>query len=65
MLDLGASINVMRYSICNSLNLGRIEETNIIIQLTNRYNAYSKGLLKMSLWMLMNWSFQLISISLK
>lgn len=43
MLDLGASINVMPYSIYNSLNLDPMEETGIIIQLADRSNAYSKG----------------------
>ena len=46
MLDLGASINVMPYSIYNSLNLGPMEETSIIIQLADRSNAYSKGVVE-------------------
>ena len=46
MLDLGASINVMPYSIYNSLNLGPMEETGIIIQLADRSNAYPKGVME-------------------
>ncbi|XP_062093889.1 uncharacterized protein LOC133799915 [Humulus lupulus] len=39
MLDLGASINVMPFSIYASLNLGPLEETEVIIQLADRSNA--------------------------
>ena len=46
MLDLGASINVMPYSIYASLSLGPLEETGVIIQLANRSNTYSKGVVK-------------------
>ena len=46
MLDLGASINVMPYSIYASLILGPLEETGVIIQLANRSNTYSKGVVK-------------------
>ncbi|XP_010245046.1 PREDICTED: uncharacterized protein LOC104588705 [Nelumbo nucifera] len=43
MLDLGASINVMPYSIYASLKLGPLNKTGVVIQLANRYNAYPKG----------------------
>ena len=46
MLDLGVSINVMPYSIYNSLNLGPMEETGIVIQLADRSNAYPKGVME-------------------
>ncbi|XP_027150163.1 uncharacterized protein LOC113759784 [Coffea eugenioides] len=46
MLDLGASINVMPKSIYASLNLGPLKETGIIIQLTDRTNAYPDGLIE-------------------
>ena len=46
ILDLKTSINVMPYSIYNSLNLGLMEETGIIIQLPDIFNAYSKGVVK-------------------
>ncbi|XP_027152139.1 uncharacterized protein LOC113752209 [Coffea eugenioides] len=46
MLDLGASINVMPKTIYTSLNLGPLKETAIIIQLTDRTNAYSEGLVE-------------------
>ncbi|XP_023742598.1 uncharacterized protein LOC111890746 [Lactuca sativa] len=36
MLDLGASINVMPYSIFKSLNVGPLEETGVIIQLADK-----------------------------
>ena len=37
MLSLRASINIMPYYIYASLNLGPLEETNVIIQLTNLF----------------------------
>ncbi|XP_071940716.1 uncharacterized protein [Coffea arabica] len=46
MLDLGASINVMPKSIYASLKLGPLKETGIIIQLADRTNAYSDGLVE-------------------
>ncbi|XP_052623276.1 uncharacterized protein LOC111904849 [Lactuca sativa] len=36
MLDLGASINVMPYSVFQSLNVGPLEETRVIIQLADK-----------------------------
>ena len=46
MLDLGASISVMPFSIYKSLNLGPLEETGIIIQLADRSHAYPKGVVE-------------------
>ncbi|XP_062086205.1 uncharacterized protein LOC133792316 [Humulus lupulus] len=46
MLDLGASMNVMSYSIYASLNLGPLEETGVIIQLADRSNAYPRGVVE-------------------
>ncbi|CAN6711687.1 unnamed protein product [Malus baccata var. baccata] len=43
MLDLGASINVMPYSIYASMNLGELKNDGVIIQLADRSNAYPKG----------------------
>ena len=43
MLDLGASINVMPYSIYASMNLGELKKDGMIIQLADRSNAYPKG----------------------
>ncbi|CAN6544562.1 unnamed protein product [Malus baccata var. baccata] len=45
MLDLGASINVMPYSIYASMNLGELKNDGVIIQLADRTNAYPKGVL--------------------
>ena len=42
MLDLGASINVMPFSIYVSLNLGALKEIGVVIQLPDRSNAYLK-----------------------
>ena len=39
MLDLGASINVMSYSIYASMNLGELKNDGVIIQLADRSNA--------------------------
>ncbi|CAN6572579.1 unnamed protein product [Malus baccata var. baccata] len=46
MLDLGASINVMPYSIYASMNLGELKNDEVIIQLADRSNAYPKGVLE-------------------
>ncbi|XP_070676279.1 uncharacterized protein [Malus domestica] len=46
MLDLGASINVMPYSIYESMNLGELKKDGVIIQLADRSNAYPNGVLE-------------------
>ncbi|XP_010247614.1 PREDICTED: uncharacterized protein LOC104590597 [Nelumbo nucifera] len=46
MLDLGASINVMPYSIYCALNLGPLKETRVVIQLADRSNAYPEGIVE-------------------
>ncbi|XP_027085046.2 uncharacterized protein [Coffea arabica] len=46
MLDLGASINVMPKSIYASLKLDPLKETEKIIQLADRTNAYPDGLVE-------------------
>ncbi|CAN6679705.1 unnamed protein product [Malus baccata var. baccata] len=46
MLDLGASINVMPYSIYASMNLGELKNDGVIIQLADHSNAYSKRVLE-------------------
>ncbi|CAN6687783.1 unnamed protein product [Malus baccata var. baccata] len=46
MLDLGAPINVMSYSIYASMNLGELKNDGVIIQLADRSNAYAKGVLE-------------------
>ncbi|XP_027166489.1 uncharacterized protein LOC113766504 [Coffea eugenioides] len=46
LLDLGVSINVMPKSMYASLNLGPLKETEIIIQLADRTNAYPNGLVE-------------------
>ncbi|CAN6678216.1 unnamed protein product [Malus baccata var. baccata] len=46
MLDLGASINFMPYSIYASMNLGALKNDGVIIQLADRSNAYPKGVLE-------------------
>ncbi|XP_070682409.1 uncharacterized protein [Malus domestica] len=40
--DLGASINVMPYSVYASMNLGELKKDGVIIQLVDRSNAYLK-----------------------
>ncbi|CAN6711497.1 unnamed protein product [Malus baccata var. baccata] len=42
MLDLGACINVMPYSVYASMNLGKLKNDGVIIQLADRSNAYPK-----------------------
>ncbi|CAL8085226.1 unnamed protein product [Prunus armeniaca] len=46
MLDLGASINVMPYSIYASMNLGELKNNGVIIQVADHSNAYPKGVLE-------------------
>ena len=46
MLDLGASINVMPYSVYASLKLGPLKQTGVIIQLADRSNAYLDGVIE-------------------
>ncbi|CAN6712738.1 unnamed protein product [Malus baccata var. baccata] len=46
MLYLGASINVMPYSVYASMNLGELKHDGVIIQLADRSNAYPKGVLE-------------------
>ncbi|XP_027174606.1 uncharacterized protein LOC113774250 [Coffea eugenioides] len=46
LVDLGAAINIMPRSIYNSLNLGPLEETSVIMQLADRSNAYPDGVLE-------------------
>ena len=53
MLDLGASINVMPYSIYASMNLGELKNDGVIIQLADRSNAYLKGVLE-DVWVQVN-----------
>ncbi|KAJ9168409.1 hypothetical protein P3X46_019936 [Hevea brasiliensis] len=46
MADLGASINVMSYSVFQTLNLGPLKETSVIIQLADHSNAYPLGVVE-------------------
>ncbi|CAN6706506.1 unnamed protein product [Malus baccata var. baccata] len=46
LCDLGASINLMPYSVYESLNLGDLKETKVVIQLADCLNRYPKGLLE-------------------
>ncbi|XP_062155157.1 uncharacterized protein LOC133863203 [Alnus glutinosa] len=46
MADLGASINVMLYSIYTSLKLGPLLKTGVVIQLADRSIAYPKGVVE-------------------
>ena len=46
MLDLGASINVMPYSIYVSLKLGPLNKFGVVVQLADRSIAYTKGVVE-------------------
>ncbi|XP_076916517.1 uncharacterized protein LOC143576272 [Bidens hawaiensis] len=46
MLDLGASINVLPYSIFKTLNVGPLKRTGVTIQLTDRSLVHPKGVLE-------------------
>ncbi|XP_021719104.1 uncharacterized protein LOC110686822 [Chenopodium quinoa] len=46
ILDLGASINVMPKSVYDTLNVGPLSKTNVVIQLADRSNAFPLGVLE-------------------
>ncbi|XP_074277677.1 uncharacterized protein LOC141601307 [Silene latifolia] len=46
MLDLGAFINVMPYSLYESMKLGPLHATSVVIQLAGRSNVYPKGIVE-------------------
>ncbi|KAJ9166961.1 hypothetical protein P3X46_021650 [Hevea brasiliensis] len=46
MANLGTSIDVMSNSVFQTLNLGPLKETSVIIQLADRSNAYPLGVVK-------------------
>ena len=46
MLDLGASINVLPYSLFKELGIGPLHETGIIIQLADRSTVIPKGVVE-------------------
>ncbi|KAJ0880394.1 putative aspartic peptidase domain superfamily [Helianthus annuus] len=46
MLDLGASINVLPYSIFKTLNVGPLKRTGVVIQLADRSIVRPKGVLE-------------------
>ncbi|XP_074297822.1 uncharacterized protein LOC141628603 [Silene latifolia] len=46
MLDLGASINVMPYSLYESMKPGPLHDTSVVIQLADRSNVYPKGIVE-------------------
>ncbi|XP_061993424.1 uncharacterized protein LOC133711297 [Rosa rugosa] len=46
LLDLGASINLMPFSVYESLNLGELKSTPVTIQLADRSIALPKGLVE-------------------
>ncbi|XP_026445701.1 uncharacterized protein LOC113346379 [Papaver somniferum] len=46
MIDLGAPVNVMHASIYESLNLGPLKETHIVLELADRTNVYPRGIIE-------------------
>ncbi|XP_076951755.1 uncharacterized protein LOC143625226 [Bidens hawaiensis] len=46
MLDLGASINVLPYSIFKTLNVGPLKRTGVVIQLADKSMVHPKGVLE-------------------
>ncbi|KAL0455919.1 UNVERIFIED_CONTAM: hypothetical protein Slati_0931100 [Sesamum latifolium] len=45
MCDLGVSINIMPLAIFESLNVGPLKETGVVLQLADRSIVYLKGVL--------------------
>ncbi|XP_052623683.1 uncharacterized protein LOC128129004 [Lactuca sativa] len=54
MLDLGASINVLPYSIFKTLNIGTLKKIGVIVQLVDRSLVHPKGVLEDVLVQVMN-----------
>ncbi|XP_026459425.1 uncharacterized protein LOC113360093 [Papaver somniferum] len=46
MLELGASVNIMPTSIYESLKLGPLKPTNIVLELADHTNVYSRGIIE-------------------
>ena len=46
MLDLGASINVLPYHVYETLDLGPLQRTRVVIQLADRSSVYPKGVVE-------------------
>ncbi|XP_076943428.1 uncharacterized protein LOC143613665, partial [Bidens hawaiensis] len=46
MIDLGASINVLPYSIFQTLNVGPLKRTGVVIQLADKSMVHPKGVLE-------------------
>ncbi|XP_073123382.1 uncharacterized protein [Henckelia pumila] len=46
MLDLGASINVMSYSVYASLKLGPLNETTIVVQMADKSTIFPRGVVE-------------------
>ncbi|VFQ74772.1 unnamed protein product [Cuscuta campestris] len=46
LCDLGASINVMPYSVFVSLNIGTLNESSVVIKLADRSSVYPEGLVE-------------------
>ncbi|XP_023738019.1 uncharacterized protein LOC111886010 [Lactuca sativa] len=46
MLDLGASVNVLPYSVYKSIGIGTLTKTGMIVQLANRSIVHPKGVLE-------------------
>ena len=46
LVDLGASVNLLPYSVCVELGLGELEPTNITLQLADRSLRIPRGIVK-------------------
>jgi hypothetical protein len=46
LLDLGASVNLLPYSVFQSLNLGELKPTSVTLLLTDRYIKVPRGIVK-------------------
>ena len=45
LCDLGASVSVMRLSVCRKLDMGDLKVTNLTLQVADRTVKYPKGIL--------------------
>jgi hypothetical protein len=69
LLDLGASVNLLPYSVFQSLNLGELKPTYVILLLADRFVNVPRGIVKdvlvqvdnsFILWILLSWIHNLL-----
>ena len=69
LLDLGASVNLLPYSVFQSLNLGELKPTFVTLLLADRFVKVPRGIVEdvlvqvdkfIILWILLSWTHNLL-----